>query len=126
MDKNSIKTQSRERRHARVRARLSGTAVRPRLSVYKSNRYMHAQIIDDEAGKTLISGTTRSLKASPVKGQKPHGARKMEAAIALGSELAKKAKAAGIASVVFDRGGFRYTGRVAAIAEAVRKGGVQM
>ncbi len=126
MDKNSIKTQSRERRHARIRSRLSGTAMRPRLSVYKSNRYIHAQIIDDEAGKTLIAGTTRNLKAHPIKGKKPHGAGKMEVAVMLGTELAKKAKAAGIARVVFDRGGFRYTGRVAAIAEAVRKGGVQM
>lgn len=128
MDKNSIKTQSRERRHARVRSRLSGTAVRPRLSVYKSNRYIHAQIIDDEAGKTLIAGSTKDMKggANPVKGKKPHGAGKMEAAVMLGTELAKKAKATGIAQVVFDRGGFRYTGRVAAIAEAVRKGGVQM
>lgn len=105
------------RRHARIRSRISGTAARPRLSIYKSNRYMHAQIIDDEAQKTLVAGSTKDQKGDT---------KKMEAAVALGVELAKKAKAAGIEAVVFDRGGFRYTGRVAALAEAVRKGGLKL
>jgi len=91
-----------------------GTAARPRLSVYKSNRYIHAQIIDDTAGKTLVAGSTKEIK----------GAKKVDAAEALGAELAKKAKAAGIEAVVFDRGGFRYTGRVAVLADAARKGGL--
>ena len=115
---NTIKkTQDRTRRHARVRAKVSGTASRPRLSVYKSNRYLHAQFINDEVAKTIISGSTKELKGDH---------KKMEEATLLGAELAKKAKAAGISTVVFDRGGFRYTGRVAALADAVRKGGIQL
>jgi large subunit ribosomal protein L18 len=113
---NSIKkTQSRQRRHARIRARVIGSATRPRLAVYKSNRYVHAQLIDDEAGKTLVAGTTKGMKA-----------KKTEAAKQLGKDLAKRAQAAGITAVVFDRGGFRYTGRVAILAEAVREGGLTM
>jgi large subunit ribosomal protein L18 len=114
MTKNATKTQSRTRRHARIRARVMGVAARPRLAVYKSNRYMHAQIIDDEAGKTIVSGTTKGMKA-----------KKTEAAKALGAALAKDAKAAGITEVVFDRGGFRYIGRVAELATAAREGGLK-
>src|SRR3712207_4116962 len=95
------KTLGRERRHNRIRAKVVGTAARPRLAVYKSNRYVHAQIIDDAAGKTLVSGSTKEV-----------GGKKMDASKKLGAELAKKAKAAGIEEVVFDRGGFRYTGRI--------------
>ena len=95
-----------ERRHNRIRAKIKGTATRPRLAVYKSNRYLEAQIIDDVAGRTLASG-------------------KMDDAKALGVELAKRAKAAGISEVVFDRGGFRYTGRVAELASAAREGGLK-
>ena len=111
------KTLGRTRRHARVRAKVSGTATRPRLSVYKSNRYLHAQLINDEAAKTIVSGSTKELKGDH---------KKMEEAKLLGAELAKKAQAAGISTVVFDRGGFRYTGRVAALAEAVRKAGIKL
>ncbi len=96
---------NRERRHNRIRAKIKGTKERPRLAVYKSNRYMEAQIIDDAAGRTLASG-------------------KMDDATKLGGEIAKKAQAAGVTTVVFDRGGFRYTGRVAQLAEAARKGGL--
>lgn len=110
--KNNI---SRKRRHTRVRSRVAGTGARPRLAVYKSNRYIHAQIIDDEAGKTLLSGTTRGMKA-----------KKTDAAKALGKGLAKQALEAGIKAVVFDRGGFRYTGRVAVLASAVREAGLTM
>ena len=113
---NTIKkTQSRISRHARIRARVSGTSERPRLAVYKSNRYVHAQLIDDEAGKTLVAGTTKGSKA-----------KKTAAAEALGKDLAKRAAALGIKAVVFDRGGFRYTGRVALLAEAVRASGITM
>lgn len=98
--------ENRTRRHSRIRAKIQGTAARPRLSVYKSNRFMEAQIIDDAKGRTLVSG-------------------KMDDAKALGAELAKRAKAAGITTVVFDRGGFRYTGRVAELAQAARDGGLK-
>ena len=95
----------RLQRHKSIRAKVSGTAARPRLCVYKSNRYMEAQLIDDDAGKTLLSA-------------------KMDDAVKLGDDIAVRAKAAGITAVVFDRGGFRYTGQVAALAEAARKGGL--
>ena len=97
---------NRERRHKRIRAKVKGTAARPRLSVYKSNRYMEAQLIDDAAGKTLAAG-------------------KMDDAKKLGTEIAKLAKEKGIEAAVFDRGGFRYTGRVATLAEAARAGGLK-
>lgn len=116
MEKATAKRMGRESRHARIRARVGGTSTRPRLAVYKSNRYLHAQIIDDTVGKTLISGSTKDVAAKD---------KKMSAAEKLGVELAKRAKAAGISQVVFDRGGFRYTGRVATLAEAARKGGLQ-
>jgi large subunit ribosomal protein L18 len=102
-------------RHARIRARVSGTSLRPRLAVYKSNRYLHAQIIDDTVGRTLAAGSTKEI----AKGEK-----KVDAAEKLGAELAAKAKAAGISQVVFDRGGFRYTGRLKVLAESARKGGL--
>lgn len=111
----TAKQQGRTRRHARIRARVVGSAARPRLVVYKSNRYLHAQIIDDAAGKTLASGSTKLVAT---------GQKKMDAAQALGQELAKRAKAAGVNTVVFDRGGFRYTGRVAKLASALRDAGL--
>jgi large subunit ribosomal protein L18 len=110
------KSLGRERRHKRIRMSVSGTAARPRLSVYKSNRYIHAQIIDDEARRTLVAGSTKGIAKDAAKG---------EAAKALGVSLATQAKAAGITAVVFDRGGFRYTGRVALLAEAARAGGLK-
>lgn len=97
---------NRQRRHNRIRAKVTGTKERPRLSIYKSNRYLEAQLIDDTAGRTLLSG-------------------KMDDAIKLGKDIAARAKAAGIQMVVFDRGGFRYTGRVAALAQAAREGGLK-
>ena len=115
MNKASIKQLGRERRHNRIRKSIIGSSTRPRLSVYKSNRYLHAQIIDDAAGTTLVAGSTKEVK----------GAKKMAAAESLGAALAERAKAKGIEAVVFDRGGFRYTGRVAMLAEAARKGGLQ-
>lgn len=106
-DLNIMKTNNtRERRHNRIRAKVKGTKERPRLCVYKSNRYLEAQLINDDTGKTLVSG-------------------KMDDAKKLGAEIAKKAAAAGIKTVVFDRGGFRYTGRVAALADAARAGGLK-
>ncbi len=111
---------NRERRHARIRAKIMGTAERPRLAVYKSNRYLHAQIIDDLAGKTLVAGSTKEAGAGKKKAVK-----KMDAAKALGLDLAKRAKAAGVTAVVFDRGGFRYTGRITMLADAAREGGLK-
>ena len=114
MQKAIAKRIGRERRHARIRARIQGTPARPRLAIFKSNRYLHAQIIDDTVGKTLVSGSTKEVG----------NAKKMDAAKKLGAELAKRAKAAGIEQIVFDRAGFRYTGRVATLAEAARQGGL--
>ncbi len=116
MNKTQSKQETRTRRHNRVRSRVTGTALRPRLAVYKSNRYIHAQLIDDAAGKTLLAGSTQTLKK---------GTTKIEGAKSLGADLAKKAKAAGIEEVVFDRGGFRYTGRVAELATAARENGLK-
>ncbi|MES2007241.1 MAG: 50S ribosomal protein L18 [Patescibacteria group bacterium] len=117
MNKSIKKQQTRIARHKRIRARVSGTEARPRLAVYKSNRYLHAQLIDDEAKKTLVGASTKEVGAK---------LKKMEAAKALGEEFAKRAKAAGIKAVVFDRGGFRYTGRIATFADAVREGGITL
>lgn len=103
------------RRHNKIRARLSGTAARPRLSVYKSNRYIAAQLIDDEKQTTIVSGTTKEFVKE---------GNKVAASKRLGLELASRAKAKGITTVVFDRGGFRFTGRVAAVAEGAREGGL--
>jgi large subunit ribosomal protein L18 len=123
MSTKTIKNaENHQRRHARIRAKIAGTAERPRLAVYKSNRYLHAQIIDDTAGKTLLAGSTKVVAE---KGKKGKEAKKMDAAKALGLDLAKRAQAAGITTVVFDRGGFRYTGRVSMLAEAAREGGLK-
>ncbi len=113
MKKSIAKNLSHLRRHNRIRARVIGSTERPRLAVYKSNRYLHAQIIDDAAGKTLVAGSTKGMKA-----------KKTDAAKELGADLAKRAQAAGIKAVVFDRGGFRYTGRVAVLANAAREAGL--
>lgn len=104
-----------ERRHRKIRARLSGTAARPRLSVYKSNRFIVAQLIDDEAGTTLVAGSTAEFMKEGTK---------VAAAKRLGLELASRAKEKKIEAVVFDRGGFRFAGRVAAVAEGAREGGL--
>lgn len=114
MNKTNIKTLKRERRHKRIRARVSGTTERPRLAVFKSNKFMYAQLIDDTAGKTLAS-------ASDIKGGK---GTKAERSVTIGTELAEKAKALNITTVVFDRGGFRFTGRVKALADSARAAGL--
>lgn len=112
---------ARERRHARVRKTLSGTPNRPRLNVFKSLTGIYAQIIDDVQGATLISASTvdKDLREQ-VKGMK-----KTEQAKAIGKAIAERAKSKGISSVVFDRGGFRYVGRVKALADGAREGGLQ-
>ena len=109
----------RERRHKRIRARVSGTAERPRLAVFKSNKFMYAQLIDDVAGTTLASAS--DIKAKDGKADKRT---KTERAIAIGAEIAEKAKQNNITSIVFDRGGFRFTGRVKALATSAREQGL--
>ena len=113
--KTKIVSSSRDRRRKRIRSKVIGTAERPRLSVFKSNAFIYAQIIDDETGVTLAAAS--SLKAS--KGTKT------ESSMKVGIEVAKLAKAAGISKVVFDRGGFNYTGRIRAIADGARQGGLE-
>lgn len=110
------KPQRRLARHQRVRAKIKGTPERPRVSIFKSNRYISAQIIDDQSGKTLLSN---SLK------EKIKAKSKTEKATKIGEMLAEKIKAAGINEIVFDRGGFKYHGRVKALADGLRKGGIK-
>ncbi len=116
----SVKTkpQQRLRRRRRVRAKVRGTATRPRLSVFRSNRGVSAQLIDDDAGRTLaaVAWTEEALK----------GLGRMEQATRAGALLAERAKAAGIERAVFDRGGYRYHGRVKALAEGAREGGLAL
>lgn len=107
----------RQKIKTRVRKKVVGTPVRPRLSVYRSNTGMYAQIIDDEGGRTLVS-------ASSLKDKKASGIAKIEQAKIVGAAIAEKAKAAGIAQVVFDRNGYLYHGRVKALAEAAREAGL--
>ncbi len=108
----------RAQRHRRVRAVVKGTAERPRLSVYRSLRGMVAQLIDDVTGRTLCYASSREAGVKP-------GVKKSEAALKLGQLIAEKAKAKGIEKVVFDRGGYKYHGRVKAVAEGARAGGLQ-
>jgi len=112
---------AREKRRARIRRKISGTADRPRLTVYKSLRHMYAQLVDDTSGKTLVSVATLS---KAVKGELGD-ADKTEAAKKVGAALAKAAQAKGIEAVVFDRNGFDYHGRVEAVAAAAREAGLK-
>jgi large subunit ribosomal protein L18 len=111
------KREARLRRHRRVRGKVAGTAERPRLTVFRSNRGIFAQLVDDESGRTLASASWLTLG-------KPAGS-KSEQAEAVGKALAEAAKKAGIESCVFDRGGYLYHGRVKALAEGAREGGLQ-
>lgn len=120
MDKNQHKAARRARRHIGIRKRIVGTPSRPRLCVYKSLKHMYAQIIDDLAGRTLVSASTLDLE-----GEAAAKAGNSKAAANVGELLAKKAKDAGVTDVAFDRAGFRYHGRVKALAEAARKGGLK-
>ena len=103
------------RRKARIRAKISGTAERPRLAIFKSHKYIYAQVIDDTKGHTLVAFDSSKSKAkTPV-----------ERAREVGVEIAKKAKAAKITKVVFDRGGYIYTGKIKMVADAAREGGLE-
>ncbi|MBI4494859.1 MAG: 50S ribosomal protein L18 [Chloroflexi bacterium] len=112
---------ARQRRHRRVRERLSGTGERPRLSVFRSLNHLYGQVIDDRAGKTLVAASTLEpeLRSRVQEGNKTTAAR------LVGEELARRAKQAGVSRVVFDRGGYLYHGRVRALAEGARAGGLE-
>lgn len=115
MKKTNSKVQSRTRRHARIRAKISGTADKPRLSVFKSNKHISVQLIDDASGKTLASVHSRDVKGKGM----------MEKSVKVGEEIAKKAAALKVSTIVFDRGGFIYTGAVKALADGARAGGLK-
>ena len=114
MNATKDKKQRRERRHARVRAKISGTKERPRLSVFKSNKYLYAQVIDDDKGVTLASATSVDEKGKTM----------TDRAKETGLSLAKKAKEKKIEKVIFDKGGFLYTGKIKALADGAREGGL--
>ena len=118
MVKKTDRKMERERRHLRVRRKISGTAERPRLCVYRSNTNLYVQIIDDVAGNTLVSASTLDKEVKTKYANK-------EAAKELGTLIAKKAKAKKIDTVVFDRGGYIYHGVVKELAEAAREGGLK-
>jgi large subunit ribosomal protein L18 len=121
MFKHKDRKEQRQKRHLRVRAKLSGTAERPRLAVYRSEKHIYAQLIDDTKGITLVSASTidREMRDST---EKPWN---VEAASQVGKLLAKKALEKGISSVVFDRGGFNFHGRVKSLADGAREGGLK-
>ena len=114
MKSAAIKKEKRVRRHARIRSRISGTKETPRLAVFKSNKYISAQIIDDENAVTIASSHSREVKGKTM----------TEKAVLVGEAIAQKALAKKIKSIVFDRGGFIYTGNVKALADGARKGGL--
>jgi large subunit ribosomal protein L18 len=109
----------RERRHRRVRKKVRGTAERPRLSVFRSNRHIYAQVIDDVSGRTIVSAS--SVEAD----SRGAATSTVEAAKSVGKRVGERAKAAGVDAVVFDRGGFRYHGRVAGVADGAREAGLE-
>ena len=111
----------RTKKHSRMRNRFSGTAERPRLSVFRSNNHMYAQIIDDTVGNTLVSASTLEKEVS----SELEKTNNVDAAAHLGTVIAKRALEKGIKTVVFDRGGFIYQGKVAALAEAAREAGLK-
>ena len=117
MLKLADKNAERQRRHARIRRKVSGTAACPRLNVFRSNKHIHAQIIDDTTGKTLVSCSSVELKLEL--------GSNVEAAKQVGSEIAARALKKKIKQVVFDRGGYIYHGRVKALAEAAREAGLE-
>jgi large subunit ribosomal protein L18 len=106
-------TDTRKRRHARIRSKISGTAERPRLAVYRSNRFVSVQLIDDVAGRTLAQAHGREFP----------GAQSLQAA-SVGKAIAERAKTAGITAVVFDRGGYSYAAQIRGLADAAREGGL--
>ena len=112
---------ARHKRHARVRAKISGTSDRPRLCVYRSLQHIYAQIIDDTQGRTLVSAST----VDPEIARDIEGKKKLDQAEMDGLLVARRALEAGVTQVVFDRGGYKYHGRVKTLADAARKGGIK-
>ena len=117
MIKNKSRNELRQKRHARVRNKVSGTSECPRLNVFRSNSQIFAQVIDDEKGVTLVSSSSLSLKLE--------NGGNVEGAKLVGKDIAEKCKALKITNVVFDRGGYQYHGRVEALAEAARENGLE-
>ncbi|QQR55525.1 50S ribosomal protein L18 [Candidatus Peregrinibacteria bacterium] len=115
MNSQKAKNQKRAQRHVRIRARISGTDKLPRLIVFRSLRYIYAQLVDDTSGKILVAAHDMQAKSG----------NKVERAKAVGLEVAEKAKTAGLKACVFDRNGYKYHGRVAALAEGAREGGLK-
>lgn len=116
MAKTAHKVTQRQRIRRRIRSKISGTPERPRLAVFRSNKHIYAQLIDDMAGHTLAAAST----------QEGEGTIGVDASKAVGQRIAERAKAAGIERAVFDRGGYRYHGNVQAVAEGARDGGLQL
>ncbi len=116
-DISTTRRLGKKRRHFRVRKRVTGTPARPRLVVTRSSRHITAQVIDDDAGRTIVSASTNEASFQGTGGN-------VDAAAALGTLVAERAKAAGVESVVFDRAGNKFHGRVAALAEGAREGGL--
>lgn len=115
---NSSRDALRRKRHERLRLRISGSAERPRLSVFRSAKFIYAQVIDDETGRTLAAASSRESGLD--------GPTKVDAARSVGLAIAERAKAAGVTAVVLDRGGYQYHGRVRSLAEGAREGGLNL
>ena len=118
-DVSTVRRQSKARRHFRLRKKISGTPERPRLIVHRSSRHLHAQLVDDLAGRTIAAASTIEADVRALDGDKSAKSAKV------GELLAARAKEAGIDAVVFDRGGHDYHGRIAALADAAREGGLK-
>lgn len=114
------KSEHRVRRHRRVRKKVSGTAQRPRLAVFRSNKHIYVQAIDDTTGRTIASASTMEAEA------RTGATATVEAAKQVGKKVGERAKAAGVTTVVFDRGGFKYHGRIAAVADGAREAGLEL
>jgi large subunit ribosomal protein L18 len=121
MARPGSKEVARKRRHNRIRMRVKGTAERPRLNVFRSLRHIYAQLIDDEKGHTLLSASTLDTEVA----ERTDGLSKTDQAKVVGEVLAHRALEKGVKQIVFDRGGYRYHGRVKAVAEGARAGGLQ-
>jgi large subunit ribosomal protein L18 len=121
MDHQKAKRKQQLRRRQHVRRRVQGTAVRPRLTVFRSNKHIYAQLIDDSQGVTLAAACSLAIK----EGDKASYGGNLKGAVAVGQKIAEQAKAKGIAKAAFDRGHYKYHGRVKALADAAREGGLQ-
>jgi large subunit ribosomal protein L18 len=119
MIKNDSRDALRRKRHSRIRLRIVGSAERPRLSVFRSTKFIYAQVIDDSSGRTLAAASSREAGLAA-------GPGKVDAARSVGRAVAQRAKAAGVSAVVLDRGGYRYHGRVRSLAEGAREGGLDL